>query len=156
MNNNMSRKTGNGMGYIGRFPAVCVADLPGEAMDDILRILMELDEQPAAEHMEKGSNSAGKAGKLKKDAEASDKTACPKENDFFMEMDFSGDGEEVFGKMLDDMVYLFQLESALYATLCYLADNRMSRERALRGGRELMEEADSVLEAWQRYSMTEE
>ncbi|MCD8248662.1 MAG: hypothetical protein LUC60_02210 [Lachnospiraceae bacterium] len=153
MNNNMNRKMGNSMGYIGRFPAVCVADLPGEAMDDILRILKELDGQ---ENAEKVTGDFENAGKCKKDANAKAKTACPEKDELFMEMDFSSDGEEVFGKMLDDLVYMFQLVSALYSTLYYMADNRMSRKCALQSGRELMEEADSVLEEWQRYSMTEE
>ncbi|MCD7856388.1 MAG: hypothetical protein LUG55_01005 [Clostridiales bacterium] len=123
----------------------CVADLPEEAVADILRILQELDGQSESV---KGKESRKETAKCKEKAEHPD--------DSFPWMDFSGDGEEVFGKMLDDLIYMSQLISALYSTVFYLADNRMSREKALQSGLELMEEADAVLEEWQRYSMSEE
>lgn len=143
MNNN--RKLNSGAGFTNRFPAVCVTDLPKEVMEDILHILQELNEQPCPE-----------CGKEKECPTAKCKGKEEHPDNPFAEMDFSGDGEEVFGKMLDDLIYMSQLMSALYSTVFYLADNRMSREKALQSGFELMEEADAVLEEWQRYSMTEE
>ena len=63
-----------------------------------------------------------------------------------------GDGEEVFGQMLDDLLYAATMLDALYGILIALADRRMCNRLALARGAELVGEADSVLEKWQRYS----
>lgn len=63
-----------------------------------------------------------------------------------------GDGEEVFGQMLDDLLYAATMLDALYGILIALADRRVCTRLALARGAELVQEADSVLEKWQRYS----
>lgn len=63
-----------------------------------------------------------------------------------------GDGEEVFGNMLDDLLYAATMLDALYGILIALADRRVCKHLAMARGAELVKEADSILEKWQRYS----
>lgn len=63
-----------------------------------------------------------------------------------------GDGEEVFGQMLDDLLYAATMLDALYGILIALADRRVCKRLALARGAELVRETDSVLEKWQQYS----
>lgn len=71
------------------------------------------------------------------------------------EKGFEGDGEEIFGEMMDDLLHMAALVDTLYGTIYYLADRRMTGNRAMERGRKLLSEADRVLEKWQRYSMPE-
>ena len=54
--------------------------------------------------------------------------------------------------MLDDLLYAATMLDALYGILIALADRRVCTRLALARGAELVQEADSVLEKWQRYS----
>lgn len=63
-----------------------------------------------------------------------------------------GDGEEVFGQMLDDLLYAATMLDALYGIMIALSDSRVCKRLALARGAELVKEADSILEKWQRYS----
>lgn len=66
-----------------------------------------------------------------------------------------GDGEEIFGQMVDDLLYTAFLLDRLYFILNSLADNRVCKNLALSRGAELVQEADGILEKWQRYSLPE-
>ena len=66
-----------------------------------------------------------------------------------------GDGEEIFGQMVDDLLYSAFLLDRLYFILNSLADNRVCKNLALSRGAELVQEADGILEKWQRYSLPE-
>ena len=66
-----------------------------------------------------------------------------------------GDGEEVFGQMVDDLLCMASLVDGLYSILVSLADRRVCQKLALNQGGELLREADAILEKWQRYSLPE-
>lgn len=66
-----------------------------------------------------------------------------------------GDGEEVFGQMMDDLLCMASLADGLYSVLVSLADRRVCQKLALNQGGELLREADAILERWQRYSLPE-
>ena len=66
-----------------------------------------------------------------------------------------GDGEEVFGQMVDDLLCMASLVDGLYSILVSLADRRVCQKLALNQGDELLREADAILEKWQRYSLPE-
>ena len=66
-----------------------------------------------------------------------------------------GDGEEVFGQMVDDLLCMASLVDGLYSILVSLADRRVCQKLALNQGGELLREADAILERWQRYSLPE-
>lgn len=66
-----------------------------------------------------------------------------------------GDGEEVFGQMVDDLLCMASLVDGLYSILVSLADRRVCQKLALKQGGELLREADAILERWQRYSLPE-
>ena len=66
-----------------------------------------------------------------------------------------GDGEEVFGQMVDDLLCMASLVDGLYSVLVSLTDRRVCQKLALNRGGELLREADSILEKWQRYSLPE-
>ena len=66
-----------------------------------------------------------------------------------------GDGEEVFGQMVDDLLYTASLLDALYGILFALAERRMCSKFALEQGAGLVKEVDEILEKWQRYSLPE-
>ena len=66
-----------------------------------------------------------------------------------------GDGEEVFGQMVDGLLCMASLVDGLYSILVSLADRRVCQKLALNQGGELLREADAILERWQRYSLPE-
>lgn len=66
-----------------------------------------------------------------------------------------GDGEEVFGRMMDDLLCMASLVDGLYSVLVSLADRRVCQKLALNRSGELLREADAILERWQRYSLPE-
>ena len=66
-----------------------------------------------------------------------------------------GDGEEVFGQMMDDLLCMASLVDGLYSVLVSLADRRVCQKLALNQGGELLRKADAILEKWQRYSLLE-
>lgn len=66
-----------------------------------------------------------------------------------------GDGEEVFGQMVDDLLCMASLVDGLYSILVSLADRRVCQKLALNRGGELLREADAILERWQRHSLPE-
>lgn len=78
-----------------------------------------------------------------------------KQSDKILVSALEGDGEEVFGQMVDDLLCMASLVDGLYSVLVSLADRRVCQKLALNRGGELLREADAILERWQRYSLPE-
>ena len=113
---------------------ICVANLSPEELDALLQeISIRLEATHQAAKLEHRDN------------------VNPNDQNL-LNSKMEGDGEEVFGQMLDDLLYAATMLDALYGILIALADSRVCKRLALARGAELVKEADSILEKWQRYS----
>ena len=121
-----------------KHPGMCITNMSQEEMENILKLL-GMSEKMALSSADK-----------EKDSETQ------KNEDKFHREIFEGDGEEIFGEMLDDLLFMATLMDALYGMIGYLVDGRMSNMQALTRGSRMVEQVDNVLEKWQRYAMTTE
>lgn len=128
----------NVMGGQVKHPGMCITNMSQEEIENILKLLRMSERMaPSLTNKEKDSETQ-------------------KNEDKFHREIFEGDGEEIFGEMLDDLLFMATLMDAMYGMIGYLVDGRMSNMQALTRGSRMVEQVDNVLEKWQRYAMTTE